>query len=126
MTAPRRRWFQFSLRTLLMAVTLAAAAMFAYRHQVQWIAARGAFIGQHRVGRLESGSWAWGLGLPGEYRNEVIELDYFASAEDIATAKSLFPEAKIRVNNDPNSIEVKYGWLGDPAFKPRTPRADQP
>lgn len=126
MTAPHRRLFQFSLRTMLVVVTVAAAAMFVCRHQMQWIAARRAFIAERRVGRVRSHSWAWSLGLPGEHRHEALVLDYFASAEDVRTAKSLFPEAKVWVNDNRNSVDARYGWLGDPAFERRAPRVERP
>jgi hypothetical protein len=100
---PKRRWYQFSLRTMFVAVTLACIAMaFAVRwvqHSREWIRQRDGALGENFVQRTlpdkESDrplapSGLWLLGAKGEPEIE-------CPPEKRERMQRLFPEARVWV-----------------------------
>jgi hypothetical protein len=95
----RRRWFQISLRTLMLLVTLLCAEFAWLGYSLNWIRQRHAAFVSERFGKMDVGFgqeidapsflWMFGeLGIPDIW----CEKD---TAENKATLRQLFPEAKI-------------------------------
>ncbi len=99
-----RRWYQFGLRTLLIVVTFAAVACGYVARQWRIVQARNAYVALHRnVYGAEVQKPTWLRRILGDETYSAVVLQHDASAEERATAKALFPEAKIvRINRDPN------------------------
>jgi len=101
-TNPRRRWFRFSLRTMLVLVTFLAIPLGWVGCQLNWIRQRHAFLKQ-------DGVYPSAPGHPGPNSFEIYYvrppafLGYFgerglgdiavAAEEQLSEAKRLFPEA---------------------------------
>ena len=103
-TKPKRRWYQFSLRTFFVLVTLVCVGFGYWVHwSKDWIRQRHEFkqklLG---VSFLDDGpqpAAPAGLWVFGEYGNGslwFLELN----DNDLETAKRLFPEAKISIGTD--------------------------
>jgi hypothetical protein len=114
MTAPRRRWFRFTLRTLFVVVTLAAIAASWVAYQINWIRARHTFLEiaaaeprsmqtniamalDARLGRPDLSPPApWSLRI---FREPAVALivvrDEFTASEWVEKARGLFPEARV-------------------------------
>ena len=99
--APRRRWFRFSLRTLLVMVTVFGAW---FGVQVKWIRDRHEWLKNHpqviiwadnRGGPNELVPAPWSLRILGEPGIRKLYPGYRASRADFEQAKALFPEAQL-------------------------------
>jgi hypothetical protein len=97
MTAPRRRWFRFSLRTMLVVVTVFGCWM---GYQVNWIRERHAAFRDRRlqITRIPPPGFApaapqllWLFGESGI--TGVFLMDPELTPGDLERLKSLFPEA---------------------------------
>jgi hypothetical protein len=88
-TPPRRRWYQFSLRTMLIVMVLSSAVFGWWGHRSkEWIRQRHSvkvFKGAVGQVRAPGGLWIFGEEGVGEI---------FAQPPDWERAESLFPEAK--------------------------------
>ncbi len=113
-TAPKRRWFAFSLRTMFVVVTLLCWLFY----QLAWIQQRHSFASKHaaigsasgQLGGLASGyvqkqrvapSLLWVFGEPAATTIcPLIVIDHFDGSslmdhEEIRLARRLFPEADV-------------------------------
>jgi hypothetical protein len=102
-TAPKRRWFRFSLRTLFVLVTLFGCWL---GYQLNWIRARRLALESGEVGLIVWGpnhvdvpdqSPPWMLGLLGESSPGCAGLVVAPSTSDaeLARIQSLFPELDV-------------------------------
>ncbi|HEY2759687.1 MAG TPA: hypothetical protein VGI75_03070 [Pirellulales bacterium] len=106
---PRRRWFQFRLRTLLVVVTLLAIPCAYFAHEWRIVEARERWIETHECeatqgfGTIrESGDVEPDNPIPAVRRwmgDEPIESIWFVRDEDAAEATMLFPEADVVTRN---------------------------
>jgi len=104
-TAPNRRWLRFSLRTLLVAVTLAALAA----ATVAWIGSDRQIAAARRRFLLGDERRAQPAFLPaenelpfwrryfGDQSRKSISLPAGATTADVEEARRLFPEAEIEM-----------------------------
>jgi ABC-type multidrug transport system fused ATPase/permease subunit len=101
MTAPKRRWFQWSLRTLFVVVTVAALLSAWVVYQLNWIRQRNSarnWIAAHRAALssaiFEKRPFPWPLRILGEQPENLIEIvtDDMGRVEEL---RSLFPEATV-------------------------------
>ena len=103
MDKPRRCWFHFSLRTLLVLLTLAGAAAGWLGVQFNWIQDRHAMLEHSHVAacgfQLGYSTAPWGLWLLGETGVGEIALwmtnDSAADEERLKATQRLFPEARV-------------------------------
>lgn len=101
MNAPPRRRFQFSLRTMLVVVTLVCVGFGWWVHwSREWIRERQEWIEQHK-GVVLRGGWGvkpptapCGLSLFGEHGVHIM----FAVGDEEQEARRLFPEARVVLN----------------------------
>src|SRR6266702_5950070 len=101
-TAHKRRWFQFSLRTLFIVMTLFGCWL---GYQLSWIRQRHALLSPQQVygcGTVtvyQGGTSApWSIRVFGEpgYGELIVEVDDCSDADDTKRrVEMLFPEAKV-------------------------------
>ena len=106
---PRRRWHQFSLRTLLIAVALLSIPMAYVGRRVQIVQERKAMLSRIRSvdGGICGASPMSGLrGLLGDKAIVVIGLPVKTGYDERLTIRDLFPEAQI-VDLGPSAIDRK-------------------
>ena len=134
MTAPRRRWFRFSLRTLFVVVTVFCdwtRGWFVY--QLNWIWHRHAFLNESYTrspeGWLEGSllpdfdppeKTPWTLRLFGEEPISYICIIPYKGPEYVARCKELFPEAEVEsfeASTEPSRATAQH--FHDPAAYPR-------
>ena len=101
----RRRWFRFSLRTLFVVVTVLAIFLGCVAYQLTWIQQRRAFAdssclnGAYLTFEPDQNPPApFPLGLFGERGALDVYLERDASQSEIATARRLFPEARVQLD----------------------------
>lgn len=103
MTAPKRRWFRFSLRALLLALMLFAFCLCWLAYQLNWIRQRRAALVERNASTKLQAEAPGMLGLFGEPGFEWIGVSFPPRAgwgitdseqEEIARLQRLFPEAK--------------------------------
>jgi hypothetical protein len=105
---PRRRWFQFRLRTLLVAMTVACAVSSWVGYQLNWIRERHAIMADGApmqnsqvLGRCTEVSYdnvvgaPWSLRLLGERGCCNLVLTFKKSDPQTARIRRLFPEAQV-------------------------------
>jgi hypothetical protein len=110
---PRRRWFQFRLRTLLVAMTVACAVSSWVGYQLNWIRERHAIMANGApmqnsqvTGRCIEISYdnvvdaPWSLRLFGERGYCNLILTFKESDPQTARIRSLFPEALVSAGLD--------------------------
>jgi hypothetical protein len=109
-TPPRRRWLQFSLRTLFILLTLAALA-------VAWIASDRRIAMARRRFLLGEEGRAQPAFIPaenelsfwrkyfGDQSRKSISLPVGATAADVEEAQRLFPEAEIEMTRENLGLE---------------------
>lgn len=90
MTAPRRRWFRLSLRSLFAAVTLIACWL---GYSTNWIRQRHQLMANVGVVTSEPGVAPMGLWLLGEQGFGSIDC---LMESDVNAFRKLFPEAEVR------------------------------
>ena len=112
MTAPKRRWFRFSLRTLFVVVTVVGIACSWALSQKKWIRDRSEamnWVQSQRAWNLANGRSTvrlpLGLRLFGErFALDAIEVREADTRSDdafsIAELKRLFPEATVEATTD--------------------------
>ena len=105
----KRRWFQFSLRTLMIGVALLAVVCAYVAHEASIVAARKASLAVQRLATLssrqylqrqlvegDSGKSPWLLRrLLGDEQQSEIEVSPFISPSELVELAALFPEATI-------------------------------
>jgi hypothetical protein len=93
---PRRRWFRFSLRTMLVLVTLVCVYL---GWAMNWIHERRAFLSQPGVNSfavsIEKAASPRPLELLGEGGTEIILLDHNLPRVYLERAHRLFPESEV-------------------------------
>ena len=108
---PRRRWFQFRLRTLLVGVTLLAIPCAYVAHEYRIVAARKSWMAQHPQGGYD----VFGVGRSTEptlslvrrlLGDEPQEHLVVTTLGDEASARDLFPEAGIIPEYDGSNQSV--------------------
>jgi hypothetical protein len=99
---PRRRWFQFGLRTMFVVVTLFAMALAWVGYSLNWVRQRQRFLSDPRMCVVaEQGKNCWGLlWLFGESSFSKVSLATHsklphATEDDVTLARRLFPEATV-------------------------------
>jgi hypothetical protein len=89
---PKRRWFQFSLLTLLIVTVLAVALGFVF-HRINRARQRQAFITSH------TSTAVIGYAYHGRDGGDEVVVDVFlvpwATDDELETARRLFPEATV-------------------------------
>jgi hypothetical protein len=102
--APKRRWFQFSLRGLLVAVTVAGVLLAV---QLSWLRQRREFLSRKTVldssvayartpvERPAAPGWLWWFGERGVKTLVVMEPGNAQVDAEMGDAKRLFPEAEV-------------------------------
>ena len=115
MTAePRRHWFRFSLRTLLIVITLASCSMAWVAYQLNWIRQRRAeraaehkdFLdfGRGQISKEGQAAAPWQLAIFGEQGLTEIVL-WRENDLRKAELQSLFPEAHVTSFLHPNDYK---------------------
>jgi hypothetical protein len=107
-TAPRRRWFRFSLRTLFLLVALIAAPLAWLGVQLKWIHDRheaAAWASDHQSAGpfpQKTTPAPWSIRILGE-SDGLRSMDVCAftpeDREQVAKLERLFPERKISIRN---------------------------
>jgi hypothetical protein len=88
----KRRWFQFSLRTLMIGVTLLCVLCAYVVHEARIVEARKLWI-DGRPSSFDDPNWqriSWLRQLLGDYSMDKVCIN---SADELTQAKELFPEA---------------------------------
>ena len=112
-TPPRRRWFQFGLRTMFVVVTVLGVPIGWVAHNLHWIRQRNAWrdpnSGAFRAPLVTNppGRLGW-FGETGEY---YIELKN-GTQEDVDKVQSLFPEARVASEQLIDKTQVRYFMHG--------------
>jgi hypothetical protein len=127
----KRRWFQFSLRTLMIAVTLLALASGYISRQYELVKERQRFLGDpaHYVAYDDNGPEVpWIRRLLGDHGMLEIDLDPASDKAERQQVSALFPEAQIcaawleRVPGGAlNSYTMKFGRFPDEAPSQSSP-----
>lgn len=109
MTTPRRRWFQFSLATLFVGVTVVAISMAWVAYQLNWIRERRAALTKAEYitqcfGESRQPRPMWRLTFLGEKPIAHIITGNDLPAEEFDRMTSLFPKAHVvRLPDDPSN-----------------------
>lgn len=100
MTAPRRRWPRFTLRTLLVVVTVAGAFAWLAERQVSWACEREKCLGSNRCeasfrGTIDGPAAPFPLNLMGVQGYDDVWVSNEISDEELERIRRLFPDAKV-------------------------------
>ena len=115
---PKRRWFQFRLRTLLVGVLLLAIPCAYVAHEYHIVATRRAWIAQYKP-HFSTVSTRWGSGNPenapslirrllGDQQYYTIAL-YNGESRDMPDVERLFPEAFVYVEMETRALARARG-----------------
>jgi hypothetical protein len=111
---PSRRWYRFSLRTMLVLVTLVAVVLGSLAYPIHWIRARRTFVAAHAGCEIDA-TWVnvhdssytaptpWILYLLGEHGVAAWEI-HCLSWDERKEAKRLFPEAEFLDHPKPSPL----------------------
>jgi hypothetical protein len=99
---PKRRWHQFRLRTLMIAVTLLAVPCAYVGHQLKWNSDRHEVRSRYQLLRVENNDGTvgphapWPLGWLGEWGFHEVNVPESTPESEIERLKAIFPEAQVQ------------------------------